>query len=207
MAKKKTPEINSSSTADIAFLLLCFFLMTTTMNKDDGISRRLPPMPRADQQTKEQDINKRNVVIVKINSKDVVFAGNTVYRIYDEMGNPDERAKADFVNFIKKCLTNTADDPSLPQLEAKEVGGKTYMVTRGVISMQNDRGTSYKAYLEVQDLLLKATNELRDDFCQREFKKPYAKASDSEKKLVKQAIPAPISEAEPKDVGGTNKKR
>lgn len=199
MAKKKTPEINSSSTADIAFLLLCFFLMTTTMNKDDGIARRLPPMPPENQVQKDQDINKRNVVIVRINASDKVLAGDRPYDITSEAG------KTELVDFIKKSLTNVSD-PNLPEMESKEIEGKTYMVTRGVISMMNDRGTSYGVYMVVQNLLVKAVNELREEFCQKEFGKPYKKINDNEMKIVKQAVPQRISEAEPKDVTKGKKK-
>ena len=73
---KKTPEINSSSTADIAFLLLCYFLMTTTMNQDMGLNRRLPPMPDKNQKVEDQKVNRRNIIIVKINSADKLLAGS-----------------------------------------------------------------------------------------------------------------------------------
>ena len=72
---KKTPEINSSSTADIAFLLLCYFLMTTTMGDQSGLQRRLPPIPDKEQ-AQDQKVNRRNIVIVRINSADKLFAGN-----------------------------------------------------------------------------------------------------------------------------------
>ena len=64
---KKTPEINSSSTADMAFLLLCFFMMTTTMDQDKGLQRRLPPMPDPNQKAQDQKVNRRNIIVVKIN--------------------------------------------------------------------------------------------------------------------------------------------
>ena len=73
---KKTPEINSSSTADIAFLLLCYFLMTTTMGQDSGLQRRLPPMPDKNQQVEDQKVNRRNIIVVKINSADRLLAGD-----------------------------------------------------------------------------------------------------------------------------------
>lgn len=209
MAKKKTPEINSSSTADIAFLLLCFFLMTTTMNKDDGIARRLPPMPPENQVQKDQDINKRNVVTVRISSSNKVLAGSS-YDFSEQYKKNHSAAqlaadRAEIVDYIKQCLTNT-NDPNLPEMEAKEIEGKTYMVTRGVISMQNDRGTSYGVYMEVQNLLVKAVNELREEFCQKEFGKSYKKLTEREMKIVKQAVPQRISEAEPKDVSKGKKK-
>ena len=76
MASKKTPEINSSSTADIAFLLLCYFLMTSTMGEDSGLQRRLPPMPNENQEVQDQKINRRNIIVVKINSQDRLLAGS-----------------------------------------------------------------------------------------------------------------------------------
>ncbi|MBQ3929361.1 MAG: biopolymer transporter ExbD, partial [Paludibacteraceae bacterium] len=66
--KKKVPEVNSSSTADIAFLLLVFFLMTTTMAVNKGLSRRLPPPVPADQKTEDLKVKERNVFVVLINS-------------------------------------------------------------------------------------------------------------------------------------------
>ena len=72
---KKTPEINSSSTADMAFILLCFFLMTTTMDQDKGLQRRLPPMPDPNQKAQDQKVNRRNIIVVKINSADRLLAG------------------------------------------------------------------------------------------------------------------------------------
>ena len=57
---KKTPALNTSSTADIAFLLLCYFLMTTTMGTQTGLQRRLPPMPDKNQKVEDQKVNKRN---------------------------------------------------------------------------------------------------------------------------------------------------
>lgn len=187
---KKTPEINSSSTADIAFLLLAYFLMTTTMNQDNGLQRRLPPMPDPNQKVEDQKINRRNIIIVKINSADRLMAGG---QIMDVSLLKDK---------IKEFLTNPADDPTLPEKEAKEIEGfGEYPVSKGVISLQNDRGTSYQAYIAVQNELVKAVNELRNDFAKQHFSKPYLKLDEKEQKIVREAIPQQISEAEPKDVG------
>ncbi len=190
MAKSKTPEINSSSTADIAFLLLAYFLMTTTMNQDNGLQRRLPPMPDPNQKVEDQKINRRNIIIVKINSADRLLAGG---QIMDVSLLKDK---------IKDFLTNPTDDPALPEKEVKEIEGfGPYPVSKGVISLQNDRGTSYQAYIAVQNELVKAVNELRDDFAKQNFGKPYIKLDESKQKIVREAIPQQISEAEPKDVG------
>lgn len=187
---KKTPAINSSSTADIAFLLLCYFLMTTTMGSQTGLSRRLPPMPDKDQKVEDQKINRRNIIQVKINSQDRILAGSepiVVSQLKDK---------------IKDFLTNPTNNPNLPEKEEIDIEGYgKCLVSKGVISLQNDRGTSYKAYIAVQNELVKAVNELRDDFSMRAFGKKFAALDEDQQAVVKKAVPQNISEAEPKDVG------
>ena len=191
---KKTPAINSSSTADIAFLLLCYFLMTTTMGSHTGLSRRLPPMPDKNQKTEDQKVNRRNIIVVRINSQDRVLAGNDAINV-DMLKDK-----------IKEFLTNPNDDPTLPEKEIVDSEGfGTYPKSKGVISLQNDRGTSYQAYIAVQNELVKAVNELRDEFAMRSFGKKFASCSEDEQTIVKEAIPQNISEAEPKDVGARRK--
>ena len=189
MAKKSTPQINSSSTADIAFLLLCYFLMTTTMGEQAGLNRRLPPIPDKDQKVDDQKVNRRNIIIVKINSADRLFAGNEMLDI------------SQLKDKIKEFLTNPADDPNLPEKEMKNIEGLgEYPVSKGVISLQNDRGTSYQAYIAVQNELVKAVNELRDEFARAKYGKPFAALSEEQQDIAKKAVPQNISEAEPKDV-------
>ncbi len=189
MAKKKTPAINSSSTADIAFLLLCYFLMTTTMGSHTGLSRRLPPIPDANQKVEDQKVNRRNIIIVKINAADKLLAGN------------EQIVVSQLKDKIKEFLTNPTDNPNLPEKEVKEIEGfGSYPVSKGVISLQNDRGTSYHAYIAVQNELVKAINELRDDFAYRNYGKRYERLTEEQQDIVKKAIPQNISEAEPKNV-------
>ena len=189
MAKKKTPAINSSSTADIAFLLLCYFLMTTTMGSHTGLSRRLPPMPDENQKVEDQKVNRRNIIIVKINSADRLLAGNEPIEV------------SQLKDRIREFLTNPLNDPNLPEKELKDIEGYgQYPVSKGVISLQNDRGTSYHAYIAVQNELVKAVNELRDEFAFKTYGKPYNKLDEDKQKIVRTAIPQNISEAEPKDV-------
>lgn len=188
MGKKKTPAINSSSTADIAFLLLCYFLMTTTMGSQTGLSRRLPPMPDKDQKVEDQKVNRRNIIIVKINAADKLMAGNEPIDV------------SQLKDKVKEFLVNPANDPNLPEKEVKEIEGKNYSVSKGVISLQNDRGTSYHSYIAVQNELVKAINELRDEFSRKEYGKPYSRLDEDTQSIVKKVIPQNISEAEPKDV-------
>ena len=187
---KKTPAINSSSTADIAFLLLCYFLMTTTMGSQTGLSRRLPPMPDPNQKVEDQKVNRRNIIIVKINSADRILAGSEPIDV------------SQLKDKIKIFLTNPTDDPNLPVMEATEIEGLgNRKVSKGVISLQNDRGTSYQAYIAVQNELVKAVNELRDEASMREFGKKFLALDEDQQKSIKELVPQQISEAEPKDVG------
>lgn len=189
MPKRKMEEINASSMADIAFLLLIFFLVSTSMNVDTGLPRMLPPMPQENQKDDSQDYNVRNVLLVRINRSDRLLV----------QGQPLElsmlRAKA------KEFLENVNDSPDLPekvQRNIPELGDM--MVTAGVISLQNDRATTYATYLQVQNELVAAYNELRNELSMRRFGKPFEKLSDERKKAVQTAIPQRISEAEPVEV-------
>ncbi len=186
---RKTPDLNTSSTADIAFLLLCYFLMTTTIGQDNGLQRRLPPMPSENQKTEDQKVNRRNIIVVRINSADRLFAGNEALDV------------SQLKDKIKEFLTNPTDNPDLPEKQIKDIEGfGEYPVSKGVISLMNDRGTSYQAYIAVQNELVKAVNEVRDDFCRQNYGKPYASLTEERQKIAREAVPQMISEAEPKDV-------
>ena len=188
---KKTPELNTSSTADMAFLLLCFFLMTTTMDQDLGLQRRLPPMPDKNQKAQDQKVNRRNIIIVKINSADRLLAGTEPMHV------------SQLKDKIKEFLNNPTNDPKLPEKKEKDIEGfGKVMVSEGVISLKNDRGTSYEAYIAVQNELVKAVNELRDAWSMANFGKPYMSLEEDKQKIVREAVPQNISEAEPKDVSG-----
>ena len=186
---KKTPAINSSSTADIAFLLLCYFLMTTTMGSQTGLSRRLPPMPDKNQKVEDQKVNRRNILQVKINSSDAILAGT-------EFFGPEN------VGRVKDIVKDFIVNPTLSEKELRDIEGlkEQQMVSKGVVSLQNDRGTSYKTYIAVQNELVKAFNEVREEKSMAIFGKPMAKLTEDELDILKKVVPQNISEAEPKDV-------
>ena len=190
MGKKKTPAINSSSTADIAFLLLCYFLMTTTMGSQLGLSRRLPPIPDKNQEIEDQKINRRNIIVVRINSSDRILAGSEGIEV------------SQLKDKVKEFLTNPNNDPKLPEKEMKEIEGfGQCAVSKGVISLQNDRGTSYDMYFRVQNELAAAINELRDELAREKFHMGYADINDEQRAAIDTAIPVSISEAEPTKIG------
>lgn len=186
---KPLPALNTTSTGDIAFLLLIFFLVATTMDVDKGIQRRLPPMPDENQKQQDIKVNRRNIVVVRINAQDRILAGGTpmdISQVKDQ---------------IKEFITNPANSEALPEKEMKDIEGfGQYAVSKGVVSLQNDRGTSYSAYLRVQNEIVKAFNEIRDDFAMVNFGSKYADLDEEKQKIVREAVPQSISEAEPKDV-------
>ena len=186
---KPLPALNTTSTGDIAFLLLIFFLVATTMETDKGIQRRLPPMPDENQKQQDVKVNRRNIVVVRINAQDRILAGGVpmdVTQVKDQ---------------IKEFITNPTNSESLPEKEMKEIEGfGQYAVSKGVVSLQNDRGTSYSAYLRVQNEIVKAFNEIRDDFAMVNFGSKYADLDEEKQRIVRDAVPQSISEAEPKDV-------
>jgi len=189
---RKIPEIPSASLADIAFMLLIFFLVTTTMDVDSGLERRLPQWVDQEQlENDDQQIRERNVFIVLVNrNNDLLVEGE-----YANIEDLRERAK--------EFMANPFNDESLPEKEPQEVPyfGE-YMVTKGVISLQNDMDTQYGTYIAVQNELVAAINELREELSQQQFGKSYESLTPEEQDAVRQIYPSRISEAEPKKVGG-----
>jgi biopolymer transport protein ExbD len=197
MAKREIQEINAGSMADIAFLLLIFFLVATTMDIDSGISRLLPPMPEEEELDDDQEIRERNVFVVLINKDDDLFVEDGFYDV-EEL---KEMTKEFFLN------PNDAEDLSEKREITTDYFG-TMMVSKGVISLRNDRSTSYGKYIAVQNELAAAVNELRNELCLQKFGKKYDNLdplNEGESELIadaKKVFPMAISEAEPKNVGG-----
>ena len=186
MAKKKVPEINGSSMADIAFIALIFFLMVTTMDKEEGIARQLPPIPPEDQKVEDQKVNRRNIIQVKINAADRLLAGGVPMDV------------SQLKDKIKEFMTNPYDDPNLPEKEEQDIPGLGKVkVSKGVISLQNDRGTSYAMYISVQNELARAFNEMKEELAWKKFHKHLDQLTEDQTKAINEAVPVRVSEAEP----------
>ncbi|MDE5549811.1 MAG: biopolymer transporter ExbD [Bacteroidaceae bacterium] len=191
--KRKMPGLNTSSTADISFMLLIFFLVTTSMDTDQGLGRTLPKPPEDDQLNNEIKVKERNILNIRINKDNYVMIGED----YATLADVKERAK--------EFIQNVENKPNLPELKAKKIKGlgKTMMVTENhVISVQTDRGTDYGVYFAVQDALVAAYNELRNELAKQEFGIKYESLTEDQKKAIREVYPQKISEAEPKKYGG-----
>ena len=222
-------EINAGSMADIAFLLLVFFLVTTTIDTDFGIQRRLPPPQLED--VPPPKFHARNVFVVLANANDQLLVEGEPLEITELR----EKAKEFILNpnnkedLPEKTLVNStiakqkvaewsaSTDPMAAdnlkkwkkRLAAAEVVGE-YWVSKQVISLQNDRGTSYNLYIQVQNELAAAYHELRDDFSKDKFGMTFDQLKDEAKRsvemknkfnAVKTILSQKISEAEPVNIG------
>ena len=179
MAKRRgLQEINAGSMADIAFLLIIFFLVTTTMDVDSGIARKLPPMPDEEMQEDDSQINAKNIYVVLINTNNQLLVEGELMDI------------SQLREGAKRFINNNGIDPNLSDNPDK-----------AIISLQNDRGTEYKTYIQVQNELAAAYNELRNDAALNKFGKRYIDLNKTDKKEIRKMYPQKISEAEPKNIG------
>ena len=188
---RMNPEINAGSMADIAFLLLVFFLVTTTMDVDTGLRRLLPP-PIDPNAPEPPPVRERNVFVVLVDMNDRLL-------VRGELG--DIRTLREQT---KNFITNPTNDPSMPVKFMDEIENLGEVErSRGVVSLQNDRGTSYEMYIAVQNELAAAFNDIRNDLSMEKFGVRFDQLTDSDLiTAIRQAVPLAISEAEPKDIGG-----
>lgn len=201
MARRAAPEVNAGSMADIAFLLLIFFLVTTTIETDKGISRKLPPWQP--EQQEPPVIKERNIFQVLVNSNNDLLVED------EEMEIGDLRQAA--FEFLDNG--GGTGDEACSFCQGKKDPNSSVNPQKAVISLVNNRGTEYGTYIAVQNELVAAYNELRDREAQRMFGESFTKMEKdfndpnfrgNKDKLkeriekIKDMIPQKLSEAEPK---------
>lgn len=174
---RQSNEINASSMADIAFLLLIFFLVTTTIAQDKGIQVLLPPWSEVEPDPTK--LKKRNVFAVLVNADDQLLVRGELASVDDLR----ERAKEFIANPANR--EDLSEDP-----------------TKAIISIKNDRGTQYETYIEVYNELKAAYEELWDELAQRLYGRNYDdEMPNAMKKQIRSEIPFVLSEAEPTNFG------
>lgn len=177
--------------ADISFLLLTFFLLTSSIDTDQGITRKLPPPLDPKNPPANMDIKERNVLKVLVSKSNALL----VQGKFIDIRELKETAK----NF----LANPQNREDLPQMEEKVIPGLgKVLVSKGVISLKNDRGTSYETYINVQNELAAAISELRDELSKQKFGVKFKDLNTDKSDAISKAVPVAISEAEPENIGG-----
>lgn len=176
---REAPEVNAGSMADIAFLLLIFFLVTTTIAVDKGVLVLLPPW--SEDEPEVDKMKKRNVYSVLVNAQNQLLVRGEPQQV----STLKENTKEFIMNPTKR--EDMAEHPK-----------------KAIISLKNDRGTNYKTYLEVYNELKAAYNELREEAAQKRHGKSYKFLSKDQRRAIRSDIPLVISEAEPTDFGEEN---
>ncbi|MCA0933226.1 biopolymer transporter ExbD [Lutimonas saemankumensis] len=206
MAKRDVPEINAGSMADIAFLLLIFFLVTTTMDVDTGISRKLPEKQPPDA-PEPPKLKEKNVFVVTVNrNNDILVEGETFMTI--------DQIREEAIKFIDNGggLGNPIDGAEPAECDwcegAKDPASSDHP-NKAVISLESDRGTSYGTYISVQNELVGAYTDLRNRLSEKMYGVSYTQMLKDQGnnpnnetlkeriKIIKGKYPQIISEAEP----------
>ena len=203
--KRKVPGLNGSSLADISFILLIFFLVTTSMDTDTGLARRLPPPPDPNQLEEDVKVKGRNVLVVSVNMNNEIM-----YYYGDESKRVTKMdvEVSELREIAKEFIANPENKPNMPEFHPADpplpILGAHPVTKNHIISVQTDRSTSYEVYFQIQNELMAAYNELRDEFSREKFGKHYRHLDpESDEALaVRGVYPLKISEAEPKKYGG-----
>lgn len=186
---RKVPEVNAGSMADIAFMLLIFFLVTTTMDVDTGISRKLPPIQEEELENKPPPIKEKNLFEVIANVNDQLLVEGNIMQV------------SDLREATKQFLNNNGDG-SCDYCTGRRDPRSSDNPFKAIITVQNDRGTSYNLYIAVQNELVAAINELREELSMRMHGMPLSELNEADQKKIQKMFPQKISEAEPVNLSG-----
>lgn len=188
---RQIPEINAGAMADIAFLLLVFFLVTTTIDTDSGIARKLPPMPDKSEILDPPKIKKNNILVVLADAKGRILYRKNILKENGECCDGEDievtNDLTELENVAKKFITNENVDPLLSVNPQK-----------AIISLQSTFNTPYQTYINVQNSLAKVYKEIRNNEAIKTYGKNYTRLDKEQQTEIRKKYPQKISEAEPK---------
>ena len=181
--KKRIPGLNTTATADISFMLLIFFLLASSMDTDKGLARQLPP-PQDSLNVQELMVKQRNVLEIAIDADNQLTLG----------GDPITHTA--LTERIAEFVANAANDPTMPEKSRRAVflQGEMEVSDRHVLSIQVDRKTSYDAYFQMQNAIVRAYARLRNQLAHQRFGRAYADCSREEREAIGMVYPQRISE-------------
>lgn len=187
----QVPGLNTTSTADISFMLLIFFLVTSSMDTDKGLTRQLPPLDDSTQQELVQ-MKERNVLRIEIDASDVMRC------------NGDVVSPRELTARVEEFVANRADDPALPEKSRREVHllGLTTVSDRHVISVSASPQSTYDAYFQMQDAITRGYNNLRNRLATERFGRTMNQCTQEQRDAIQMVYPQRISEQGVAEKGG-----
>ncbi len=181
MAKKELPEVNASSMADIAFLLLTFFLVATSINVDKGVKTLLPP--EKTEETPPVDVKMRNVYTIRVESNGGLLIEDAIFMDKEQIPELREMVKKFVINngdgTCKECYYTNAEGA---MIQGERKADSSEEPSQAVILLQNKNTTPYRVYLSVFNEIKAAYAELRDDVAERKYGRPYDELPDGNSK-------------------------
>ena len=179
--RRRVPGINTASIADISFTLLILFLVVTSMDDDNGMSRMLPPLAN---EQKPASVTQRNVLRIVVSPTNV----STI--------NDDSLTIADVRNRVVEFVDNPHDDPNLPEKVQRDIYplGKCMVTENHVVQIEADRNSDYNTYFSIQHEIVAAYAQLRDSLALQRFQKHYAQCSEEQRMAIRKYYPQKVSE-------------
>lgn len=161
--QRKTPGLNTTSTADISFMLLIFFLVTTSMDVDKGLLRQLPsPEPQKKEQ-QQSVVDKANLMALRLTAGDTLLVNGKPMQV--------SQLKEETIRFVHRL-------------------GKKHL-----ISIESDRDADYNLYFQMQNQLMEAYSQLRNETAQKKYHRDYALLNNDQKEQVRNICPQRITES------------
>lgn len=189
--RHRVPTLNTTSTADISFMLLIFFLVTTSIDNDYGLTRRLAPLPHNDEQ-RETVVKERDVLTVALGEGDRLTC------------NGAEVTPAELEQRVEDFVENASNSADMPERHSRDIPllGKCAVTDRHVIAIAVDRQATYDAYFALQNAVMGAYKRLRDRLAGERFGRTYAECTPEQQAAVAAYYPQRISETTPDGEGG-----
>lgn len=194
MARRPFPEINSASMADIAFMLLIFFLVATRMESDKGIYQVLPAYTDESNKIPPIKVLHKNLFVINLTNTNSLIVEKKPMQISEL-----RKACVDFLT----CMNNNPDDIACPGFETETFEGLgDVQVTKAIISIQNSRNATYEKYIEIQNEITAAYNEVKNRYAIQYYQKSYNALNSKQQGIIREIIPQRISESDLQNEGG-----
>lgn len=182
--RQEIPALNTTSTADISFMLLIFFLVTSSMDADKGLLRQLPP-PNDATEEQEVEIKKRNILELELDDHDQLTC------------NGEPATFVELTRRVEEFVANSDERVDLPEKSERELHllGRMRVSDRHVIAVKTAPSTTYNAYFEMQNAIVRGYYRVRNNLARQRFGHSYERCSQEERDVLAMVYPQRISES------------